>query len=220
MTDAASVKAQAVSIRRRIADAGGDPEAVTVVAVTKGFPPEVVDAAVGAGFHDLGENYAQELQAKADHAAEQRLPVRWHFVGRVQRNKVRHIAGSVHLWHSVDRLEVGEAIASRAPGSSVLVQVNVTDEPQKGGCPPASAGELVAALGRLDLEVLGLMTVGPEGDPEAARPGFRLLREIRDELGLVELSMGMTDDLEVAVQEGATIVRVGRALFGPRPPRH
>jgi pyridoxal phosphate enzyme (YggS family) len=217
--DPAVVAANASAVRERIAAAGGDPDRVALVAVTKAFPAEVVDAAAAAGLLDLGENYAQELRQKAAHAIERRHPVRWHFVGRIQRNKVRHVAEHVALWHGVDRLEVAEAIASRAPGARVLVQVNVTDEPQKGGCPPAVVEALVRSLRLIEVEVAGLMAVGPGGDPEAARPGFRLLRSMAADLGLAELSMGMTGDLEVAVQEGATIVRVGTALFGPRPSR-
>jgi uncharacterized pyridoxal phosphate-containing UPF0001 family protein len=125
----------------------------------------------------------------------------------------------VVLWHGVDRLAVAEAIAARAPGARILVQVNVSGEPQKGGVPPAEVEALVRSLRPVEVEVAGLTAIGPAGDAEAARPGFRLLRSMASDLGLGELSMGMTADLEVAVEEGATIVRVGTALFGPRPPR-
>jgi hypothetical protein len=207
-------------VRGRIAAAaaraGRDPAAVTLVAVTKGFGPDVVRAAVAAGLHDLGESYAQELAAKADAVLHE---LRWHFVGRVQRNKVRAVAPLVHLWHAVDRDEVGETIARHAPGAAVLVQVNVTGEPQKGGCRPDDAPGLVARLAAGGLDVRGLMMVGPAGPAEGARAGFRLLAGLAGDLGLPELSMGMSGDLEVAVEEGATILRVGEALFGPRPAR-
>jgi uncharacterized pyridoxal phosphate-containing UPF0001 family protein len=121
------------------------------------------------------------------------------------------------LWEAVDRPAAGEAIARRHPGALVLVQVKVGDEPTKHGCPPAETPDLVARLRRLELDVRGLMAVAPAGEPESARPGFRRLAAMARDLGLGELSMGMTADLEVAVQEGATIVRIGRALFGPRP---
>lgn len=202
-------------IRRRIVDAGGDPDAVTVVAVVKGFDAETARAAATAGFSDLGENRSQALIEKA--GALRDLSVRWHFVGEVQRRKVAALAPHIHLWHGVDRRDEGETIAAHRPGAAVLVQVNTTGEPQKGGCAPAEAGALVDALRHLDLDVRGLMTIGPAGPAEAARPAFRRLALVRRELGLAELSMGMSGDFEVAVQEGATIIRVGTALFGPRP---
>jgi len=142
---------------------------------------------------------------------------RWHFIGRLQRNKVRKLAPSVHLWQSVDRIALGHEIAHHAPGAAVLVQVNVSAEPQKGGCDPNEVAELVRELRDLDLDVRGLMAVGPTGAPEAARPGYRQVRRLADDLGLDVRSMGMTGDLDVAVEEGSNLVRVGTALFGPRP---
>jgi uncharacterized pyridoxal phosphate-containing UPF0001 family protein len=238
--------ARLAAVRRRIAaSSGGRP--VTLVAVTKGFGPDVAGAAVAAGLTDLGESYVQELEDKAtalrpewpsERDTEPEWPsergaelgaVRWHFVGHVQRNKVRRAAPHVVLWHAIDRQAVGEEVARWAPGAAVLVQVNVTGEPQKGGCHPAATGALVDGLRRRGLDVRGLMAVGPSGPlsgkggpagpPEGSRPGFRLLAGLAGELGLTELSMGMSSDLEVAVEEGATIVRVGQALFGPRPAR-
>jgi pyridoxal phosphate enzyme (YggS family) len=202
------------AVRARIAEAGG-ADRVRLVAVTKGFGPEVVAAAVAAGVDDVAESYAQELLAKA---AVVDVP-RWHFVGRLQANKVRALAPTVALWQSVDRPRLVDEVARRAPGASVLVQVDVTGEPSKGGCPPAEAPALVERAAAAGLEPTGLMAVGPLGPPEAARPGFRALAALADRLGLAERSMGMSADLEVAVQEGATMVRVGTALFGPRPPR-
>jgi pyridoxal phosphate enzyme (YggS family) len=209
-----NVAANLDAVRDRIARAGGDPDAITLVAVTKGLGPDAVKAATAAGLHDLGENYAQELVGKA---AEAPAGVRWHFIGTVQRNKVRALAPLVTLWHGVDRIAAVDAIAARAPAAAVLIEVNTSGEPAKGGCGVGFVPELVAHARTAGLEVRGLMTVGPAGSPDSARTAFRRLAELRDELSLVELSMGMSSDLEVAVQEGATIVRVGTALFGPRP---
>ncbi|QXC62265.1 YggS family pyridoxal phosphate-dependent enzyme [Aquihabitans sp. G128] len=219
-TDAASIRARVEQLWARVADAGGDPGGVRLLAVTKGFGPDLAVAAAAAGLVDLGENYAQELAAKAPVVAEAGFEaVRWHAIGRLQRNKVRSLAGVVALWQSVDRLDLGAEIAKRAPGAAVLVQVNVSDEPQKGGCAPGEAPELVARLGDLGLDVQGLMTVGRTGPAEAARAGFAELRSLADRLDLPVRSMGMSGDLEAAVAEGATMIRVGSALFGPRPPR-
>lgn len=190
---------------------------MTIVAVTKGFGPDAVAAAVAAGVEDVGESYAQELLAKAE--AGTAAPPRWHFVGRLQANKVRSLAGTVALWQSVDRPRVVDEVARRAPGARVLVQVDVSGEPSKGGCPPAEVPALVERASAAGLEPAGLMAVGPLGPPEDARPGFRAVTALADRLDLPVRSMGMSADLEVAVQEGSTMVRVGTALFGPRPPR-
>ena len=211
------LRARVERVRNRIADAGGDPEAVTLLAVTKGFGPEIALAAAAIGLKDLGENYAQELVAKAPVVADAGFPVRWHAIGRLQRNKVRSLADVVALWQTVDRLDLGREIAKRAPGAAVLVQVNVSDEPQKGGCAPDAAADLVAALGDAGLDVQGLMTVGRTGAPDDARAGFAVLRRLADDLDLPVRSMGMSGDLDAAVAEGSTLVRVGSALFGPRP---
>jgi pyridoxal phosphate enzyme (YggS family) len=214
---AADVARRAAEVRARIRAAGGDPGGVRLVAATKELAPEAVLAALDAGLPDVGENYAQELLAKHAAIGARAADVTWHFLGRLQRNKVRTLAPVVALWHSVDRPSLAEEIARRAPGAAVLVQVNVSEEAQKGGCPPGDTAALVDATRAAGLDVVGLMAVGPDGPPEDARPGFRRLRRLADGLGLRECSMGMTHDLEVAVQEGATIVRVGRALFGARP---
>jgi uncharacterized pyridoxal phosphate-containing UPF0001 family protein len=141
--------------------------------------------------------------------------VRWHFLGRLQRNKVRALAPWVACWQSVDRPELGAELARRAPGARVLVEVNLGEEPQKGGCLPAAVPGLVDGLRAAGLRVDGLMAVPPHADDP--RRWFAALRDQGAALGLPELSMGMTDDFDVAVEEGATMVRVGRALFGPRP---
>lgn len=208
----ADVRARVGSAARR---AGRPADTVRLVAVSKGIATEPIVEALDAGLSDFGESRAQELLAKAhDPALGARAPA-WHFVGRIQRNKVAGLAPVVTLWQSVDRVEVGEAIARRAPGARILVEVNVSADPAKGGCPPDEAPALVESLGGAGLVVEGLMTVPALGpDP---RPAFAALREIAGRLGLAELSMGMSDDFEVAVEEGSTMIRVGRALFGPRP---
>lgn len=216
---ATAVHAAADRIRDRIADAGGDPETVALVAVTKGHGAGAARAALGAGLVDLGESYGQELAAKADELIADPGPVapRWHAIGRLQRNKVRLIAPHVELWQSVDRAVLAEEIARRAPGAAVLVQVDVTGEPQKGGCPPGEVAILVSHCGDLGLRVRGLMAVGATGPPSAARPGFLALVALADRHGLEVRSLGMSGDLEVAVACGSTMVRVGTDLLGPRP---
>ena len=210
------VSARVELVRRRIHDAGGEGR-VRLVAVTKGFGADAVDAAVRAGIVDVGESYAQELVAKHDDVAH--TEVRWHFIGHLQTNKVRALAPFVDVWQSVDRIEVGRHIAKRAPSATVLVQVNVSGEPQKSGCDPDATDALVAQLRDEGLDVAGLMAIGLAGPPELVRPGFQLLSRLADALDLRERSMGMSDDLEVAIEEGSTMVRVGRALFGDRPRR-
>jgi len=201
-------------VHARITRAGGDVNAITVVAVTKDFGPEAVNAALDNGLVDVGENRADQLVAKAGAITGD---LRWHYLGRVQRNQVRKIAAHVTLWQAVDRVAAGEEIAKRAPGAAVLVQVNISGEPQKHGARSEEVPSLVEDLVGLGLDVRGLMAVGPTGPPEAARPGFKALVALADRIDLPVRSMGMTDDLEVAVQEGSTMLRIGRGLFGPRP---
>lgn len=210
-------------IRRAAEEAGRSPHAITLVAVSKLFPPEAIQAARAAGQADFGESRAQELRRKSQSLGP---GIRWHFVGQLQRNKVRDLVGVASLIHSVDRLELAEAIAERARREErvqrVLVQVNVGDDPAKGGCSIEDAPGLIAkvrTMGGIACE--GLMTIPPlEADP---RPMFALLRDLRDDVRtrfpeIQHLSMGMTNDFEVAVSEGATIVRVGEGVFGPRQP--
>jgi pyridoxal phosphate enzyme (YggS family) len=207
-----SVAERLVEVRARIEAAGGDLDRVRVVAVTKGFGADAVEEALAAGLPDVGENYAQELVAKA----QQVEGARWQFLGRIQRRKVRLLGTLVHRWHSVDRAEVGVEIAKHAPGARVLVQVAAWGEPQKGGVPPEATAPLVTQLVDLGLQVEGLMGIAPAGAGETARAGFATVRALADGLDLRECSMGMTDDFELAVQEGATLLRLGRVLFGPR----
>jgi uncharacterized pyridoxal phosphate-containing UPF0001 family protein len=207
-------------VRARIEAGAPEPDKVTLVAVTKGFGADAVRAALGAGLTAVGENYADELVAKAAEVAADAEPApEWHYLGAIQRNKVARLAPLVSCWQSVSRVEEGRAIARRHPGARVLVEVDVAGLPGRGGVPPAEVPGLVAALRDEDLDVAGLMAVGAPGPPEGARPGFREVARLADALGLGVRSMGMTDDLEVALAEGSTMVRVGRALFGARPPR-
>jgi pyridoxal phosphate enzyme (YggS family) len=218
--DSATIRANAERVRDRIARAGGDPVSIRLVAVTKAHPAATVRAALDAGLVDVGENYAQELFAKASEVeaeVEVEAEPRWHFIGQLQRNKVRQIAPVVHLWQSVDRLRLGEEIARRRPGASVLVQVNLTDDPSRGGTRPGLTAGLVEGLRDLGLDVRGLMAVAAAGDEATARTGFRVVRELADRLSLAERSIGMSEDFEAAVKEGSTMVRIGSALFGARP---
>ena len=213
--DADVVAERLAAVRARIAAAGGDPLATRVVAVTKGFGPGAVEAAVAAGVEDVGENYAAELLDKAAKVAT--APQRWHFLGALQRRKVRDLARVVDCWQTIGRIAEGQTVAHHCPGANVLVEVEVAGVAGRPGVSWEDAPALVNGLRGLDLDVRGLMAVGPPGPPEQARPAFRRLAELARALVLPELSMGMSEDLEVAVAEGATMIRVGRALFGPRP---
>ena len=213
-----------VEIARRQAAAGWS-HPVTIVAVTKGFGLEAVEAALAAGLTDLGENRVQEAVAKIETPVGRRAT--WHLIGHLQRNKAKDVPGRFGLVHSLDSAALAEELDRRAAthGATVraLLQVNVAGETQKSGCAPAEAAGLakwVAGLPHLALE--GLMTIAPLTDGEAAqRRTFRGLRELRDALKedglwLPKLSMGMSGDYGVAIEEGATVIRVGTALFGPR----
>lgn len=218
-------------VRERIATAAArasrPADEVTLVAVTKSFPAHVVVEALEAGAIDLGENRAQELKEKAIAVPD---GPRWHFIGHLQTNKARLVVEVASLIHSVDRYALGEEIARRARArggvQDVLVEVNVSGEATKHGVEPARAVALAKEMADLEgLQVKGLMTMAPfADDPESSRPYFSDLRDLGAELRsalpeATELSMGMTRDFEVAVEEGATLVRVGEAIFGPRTPR-
>ncbi len=225
LADPETIRARAREIRQRIEAAGDRPGRVTLIAVTKAFPVELVLRALAAGLVDLGENYAQELAAKADHLKGQagaQLAVeggpRWHFIGGLQSNKVKLLAGVVHLWQTVDRESLVDAIARRSPGARVLIQVNTTSEAQKSGCQPIQTLALVDYARVQGLEVRGLMTIGPTSPSVDPRPAFAQLRGLAHRCEVEELSMGMSADYELAVSEGSTMVRIGSALFGSRPP--
>ena len=206
--------ARVADVRRRVAASGGDPERIRIVAVTKGFGSDAVAAAQAAGLADVGENYAQEMLAKVPEAPD---GIRWHFLGPVQRNKVARLARSVSTWHGVDRPAAADAVAAAAPGAEVMVQVNVLGDPKRPGCPPEDVDDLVAHVRTLPVDLSGLMAVGPAAVGDASRGCFRWLAERAAALGLRELSMGMSEDFEMAVAEGATTLRLGRVLFGARP---
>lgn len=210
-------------IERACERAERDPSSVQLIAVSKGHSEEAIRAAYGAGMRVFGENYAQELAAKA--SALNDLPdIRWRFIGHLQRNKIKLIERARATVDTVDSVRLAEALSTRAARSGraveVLLQVNVGDEAQKSGCAPEEVPQLVEAVHSLPgVSLRGLMTVAPHlADLEAIRPFFAELRELAEAHGLPELSMGMTHDLEPAVEEGATILRIGTAIFGPRPP--
>jgi len=205
-------------------EAGGWTHPVRIVAVTKTHGPEAVRAALAAGLTDIGENRVQEALQKQEALAG--LSIAWHLIGTLQRNKARHAAGRFALIHSVDRAELATELDRRVPAGerqAVLVQVNCSGEPQKGGVEPEGLPALLEVLAGLsNLDVRGLMTMSALTDNVAEqRRAFRLLRDLRDaaERGgsrLPELSMGMSGDYPAAVEEGATMIRLGTVLFGER----
>ncbi len=214
MIDPAVVAHNVSAVRDRIDAAGGT--GVTLIAVTKTFGVDAIRAAVDAGCSAIGENYAQELVGKlADLPIDITRP-EVHFIGRLQSNKIRMLAPCVDVWQTVDRPSVIDELARRAPAARIFVQVNVDDDPAKGGCTPGDAPAIVGRAAELGLAVEGLMTIGRQGSIDEVSAGFGQLRALADRLGLVGCSMGMSGDLEVAVAAGATHVRVGSALFGPR----
>jgi PLP dependent protein len=198
---------------------------VRIVAVTKSHGPEAVRAAVAAGLVDVGENRVQEALAKQEQLGD--LPVRWHLIGSLQRNKARLVVGRFELIHSIDRVELASELDRRitpGPPQPVLVEVNCSGEPQKGGAEPEELATLLERLAGLPgLQVRGLMTLAALSEDERVqRRAFGLLRSLRDRMqaagyALPELSMGMSGDFPVAVEEGATLVRLGTLLFGERP---
>jgi pyridoxal phosphate enzyme (YggS family) len=209
--------------------AGRDPGGITLVAVSKGHPVQLIREAMAAGHRDFGENRVREAAAKYKELGTE---VRWHFVGRLQRNKVRHLVGWVDLIHSLDRPELAEEIGNRAAATGapqeVLVEVNVSGDPSRGGVIPEDLASLLEAVASVPgVRVTGLMAMAPiVSSPQVARPYFRRLARLRDEavtkfpeLSIRHLSMGMSQDYEVAVEEGATLVRVGEAIFGHRSGR-
>lgn len=213
-------------IRSAAFRAGRREEEIAVIGATKNVSPDTIRSALAAGLTRFGENYLQEAREKQE--ALPASPAEWHFIGHLQRRKAREVVQRFALIHSLDRPELADEINRRAgeleTRARVLIEVNLAGEASKSGSPQDRVESLVthcAALPRLSLE--GLMTMPPfDPDPEMSRPYFRLLRNLRDELArslnfpLPELSMGMSTDFEVAVEEGATMVRIGTALFGPR----
>jgi pyridoxal phosphate enzyme (YggS family) len=211
-----NIAANLALVRERIARTGRNPDDIAIVAVTKGFGPEVCRDALGAGLTILGENRVQEALTKMDAVQG----ARWHLIGHLQTNKVRLAAGRFELIQSVDSQHLAEAIARVDAKQGVLVEVNVAREPQKSGADPERAPEVISQVSRL-LDVQGLMAMGPaQGDPTPAFNELRIMRDAAQQrLGksLPILSMGMSGDFEAAVKAGSTMVRLGQVLFGPRP---
>jgi hypothetical protein len=207
---------------------GREREEVTLVGVTKTFPAEMVREAVRAGVRDIGENYVQEALRKREEVTGP--DVRWHFIGHLQSNKVKSVAEWVHLVHALESRSLAKELDARAAQAGrtidALVEVNTTGESSKFGLPPDRVAEFVRSLEEFShIRIAGLMTIGPFlPDPEGSRPMFRMLRTLRDRLAqrpqpnldLRHLSMGMTGDFEVAIEEGATLIRIGTAIFGTR----
>ncbi|MBE3581038.1 MAG: YggS family pyridoxal phosphate-dependent enzyme [Thermoanaerobacteraceae bacterium] len=226
------IRENVAEVRERIARAarkvGRQPEEITLIAVTKNVPVERIKEAVDVGIKELGENRVQELLEKQAGLAEE--DISWHLIGHLQRNKVKYVWNRVRLIHSLDSLQLARELEKRAAPAGerikVLVEVNVAGESSKFGLPvEAVPGFLKELTGFKSLEVLGLMTVAPfVNDPEEVRPVFRRLRELAGEIEALALpgvemrylSMGMTNDFEVAVEEGSNMVRIGTAIFGPR----
>lgn len=216
-------------IRRRIAEAckrvGRDPQSVTLVAVSKTFGAELIRQALDSGLEDFGENYVQEFREKIDAFRDRRI--RWHFIGHLQSNKVRYIVDSVHLIHSLDSLKLATEIQKRS-GQPIdaLIEVHTTSEATKTGVRPEDVADLVKKISTFDrIRIRGLMTMGPfSDDPNDSRPSFRTLADVKrsveaegiEGVSMDQLSMGMTHDFEVAIEEGATLVRIGTAIFGER----
>ena len=217
---AANLRRVQERVRAACQRAGRSPDEVTLIGISKGFPVEAVVAAHAVGLSDMGENRVQEAAAKIEAAAAQGIRPRWHLVGHLQSNKVKTAIGLFDIIQSVDSLHLAEVISrqARAP-VPVLLEVNVAGEESKFGFNPNDVPDALARAGALpNVDVQGLMTVAPVAEnAEDVRPVFRRLRKLGESLGLRHLSMGMSDDFEVAIEEGATLVRIGRAIFGPRP---
>lgn len=234
----ASLKGTLEYVRRRVAelanDAGRHADDVRLIAVSKTRPAKAIRAARRYGQIDFGENYIQEWQDKSEELQDVE-DIQWHVIGSLQSNKVRHVVGKAAVIHGVDRKKIIDEIAGRAEQPQpIIIQVNLSGEIQKSGCDPEMAEILVRHAIESEYAVpIGLMTIPPENpDPEAARPYFRKLRELRDAIREVldeeypdaapqfkELSMGMSHDMQQAIEEGATMVRIGTAIFGARPVR-
>jgi pyridoxal phosphate enzyme (YggS family) len=221
-----SIAAQLAAVRARVdaacARAGRSPSDVTLLAVSKLQPEAAIREAYGAGQRQFGENYAQELRDKAKSLA---LPgLQWHAIGSLQDKNAKYVAKVAHAFHALDRAGLADELDRRREGLQPLacyVEVNLAAEPSKGGVTPGELKALLAHVrSRTNLRLAGLMALPPlEEEPEAARRWFRALRTLAEGEGLSGLSMGTTSDYELAVEEGATVVRVGTALFGERPPR-
>lgn len=218
MLELDAIRANVAQVEAKIAAAcaraGRERDDVTLVAVTKTFPAIAVDHAVAAGIKDVGENRVQEAR---DKQPETTAKARWHLIGHLQSNKAKDAVRLFDVIQTIDSIDLAEKIAKAAGEKrpQVLLQVNIGRESQKSGIEIDDVAMVAKQVGKL-LDLRGLMTIPPHGDPEETRAYFRQLRKLRDDLGLPELSMGMSEDYETAIEEGATIIRVGRAIFGER----
>ncbi|MBL8920873.1 MAG: YggS family pyridoxal phosphate-dependent enzyme [Myxococcaceae bacterium] len=219
-----ALRANVAAVEARIAAAchraGRARDTVQLVAVTKKQPVEVLRLAYGLGLRHFGENYAQELRDKHEALADC-AGLRWHAIGPVQPKNAKYVAKAAHVFHALERLEVAQELSRRRTGAPLVcfIEVNVAGEASKAGLAPDAVRGFLAQVSALpNLEVTGLMCMPPlEDDPERVRPAFRQLAALAKSLGLAHLSMGSTTDFEVAIEEGATLVRVGTALLGARP---
>jgi pyridoxal phosphate enzyme (YggS family) len=207
------VRVNLARIRERIEKSGRDSRSIRVVAVTKTFGVEYVAAALTLGLTSFGENYVDELCAKRE--ATDAIAASWHFLGKLQSNKIARAVRCADVLSSVARVKELERIAALSPGQVIDVQVDVAHEPGRNGVAPGDVGAIVRRAQELELHVRGLMVVAPQGE-KATRVAFLTTNALADEWGLKERSMGMSDDLELACELGTTEVRLGRALFGPR----
>ena len=219
MRNAVSIRNDLLAVERRIADAcaraGRRRDEVTLVGVSKTKPAAMIDEAIAAGVTEVGENRVQEARDKKPVV---RGSARWHLIGHLQSNKAKDAVRLFDVIQTIDSVELAEKVARAAASAGkvqeVLIEVNIGNEPQKSGAAPADVERLARSVGSIDaLRLRGLMAIPPAED---ARRWFRELRALRDAAGLPELSMGMTEDFETAIEEGATIIRVGRAIFGER----
>ncbi|HJW93833.1 MAG TPA: YggS family pyridoxal phosphate-dependent enzyme [Thermoanaerobaculia bacterium] len=218
MLDADAIRANAAIVEAKIAAAcaraGRNRDEVTLVAVTKTFPAIAIDRAVAAGITNVGENRVQEAR---DKQPETTANARWHLIGHLQSNKAKDAVKLFDVIQTIDSLDLAEKIAKAAGDKriEVLLQVNIGRESQKSGIEVGDVATVAKQVATI-LDLRGLMAIPPHGDPEETRAYFRELKAMRDDLGLPELSMGMSEDYETAIEEGATIIRVGRAIFGER----
>lgn len=230
---AMDMRSNITKIRERVKKAcersGRSVNDVTLVAVSKKFGIDNIKQAFDLGIRDFGENYAQEFRDKSRIIGEEyNREIKWHFIGTLQRNKVKYVVGNAHLFHSLHSLKIAEEFNKRAGklgvNTDALIEVNISGEGNKSGVKPVKLKKLLDSVNDLkNVNIIGLMGMAPYLDKqEKSRPYFKMLRELRDEMqqfnsGLKELSMGMSGDFEVAVEEGATIIRIGSSIFGERP---
>ena len=220
-----SIRENVAVVESRIARAcervGRSRDEVTLVAVSKTFPANFIDEAIEAGITEVGENRVQEAREKKPLVSGS---ARWHLIGHLQTNKAKDAVKLFDVIQAVDSLDLAEKLARAADGQEkrleIMLQINIGDEPQKSGIARGDVDAIAKqAAAMASLHIIGLMAIPPIGTPEESRPYFRELRSMRDALGLQHLSMGMSEDFETAIEEGSTIVRVGRAIFGSRPAR-